>query len=42
MFTIAPDATVGPVPSIAIRATAMFNNEDPVVHETKLTLTVAK
>jgi hypothetical protein len=42
VFAVAPDAAVGPAPSITIRATAMFNNEYPVVHETKLTLTIAK
>jgi hypothetical protein len=42
VFTIAPDAPAGAVPSITIRATAMFNGDTPIVHETKLTLNIAK
>lgn len=42
VFMIAPDAAVGPAPSITIRATAMFNGDTPVAHETKLTLNIAK
>lgn len=42
VFVIAPDATVGATPGITIRGTAMFNGSIPVVHETKLALTIAK
>jgi len=42
IFTVAPNATVGAPQSITIRATAMFNGDTPIVHETKLTLTIAK
>jgi hypothetical protein len=42
VFSIAPDAAVGSAPSITIRATAMFNGDTPIVHETKLTLNIAK
>ncbi len=42
IFTVAPDATVGPAQSITIRATAMFNDMYPIVHEAKLTLNIGK
>ena len=42
VFVIAPDATIGAASSITLRATAMFNDSIPIVHETKLTLTIAK
>ena len=41
-FIVAPNATIGAAPPITIRATAMFNDTIPVVHETKVTLTIAK
>ncbi len=41
-FVIAPDSTIGQSPVITIRATAMFNDSIPVVHETKVTLTITK
>ena len=33
---------IGQTPQITIRATAMFNDSVPIVHETKVTLAVAK
>lgn len=42
VFSAAPNATVGQTPQITVRATAMFNGEVPIVHEAKLTLSVAK
>lgn len=42
VFAVAPGATLGATPSITIRATALFNDVIPVVHETKVTLTIAK
>ena len=42
LFTVAPNAMIGQSPTITIRATAMFNDTEPVVHETKVTLQIAK
>lgn len=42
VFSAAPNATIGTTPQITIRATALFNGEVPVVHETKLSLAIAK
>ncbi len=42
VFSVAPNATIGQTPAITIRATAMFNDTVPVVHETKVTLAIAK
>lgn len=42
VFSVAPNATVGMTPQITIRATAMFNDTVPVVHETKVSLAIAK
>ena len=42
VFVVAPTATIGQTPTITIRATAMFNDTIPVVHETKVTLSIAK
>ena len=42
IFTVAPNATIGMAQSVTIRATAMFNETIPLVHETKLSLTIAK
>jgi hypothetical protein len=41
-FVIAPNAPIGQAPTITVRATAMFNDTIPVVHETKVTLAIAK
>lgn len=41
-FTVAPNATIGATPTITLRATAMFNDTVPIVHETKVTLAIAK
>ncbi len=41
-FTAAPGATIGATPVITLRATAMFNDTIPIVHETKVTLAIAK
>jgi hypothetical protein len=42
VFTVAPDATIGATPVITLRATAMFNETVPIVHETKVTLAITK
>jgi hypothetical protein len=42
IFSVAPNATIGQTPQITIRATAMFNDTVPVVHETKVSLAIAK
>lgn len=42
VFTAAPEAMIGTNPVITLRATAMFNGTTPIVHETKVTLTIAK
>jgi len=42
VFTAAPDATIAPNLGITLRATAMFNETVPIVHETKITLAVTK
>ena len=42
IFAVAPNAMIGANPSITIRATAMFNDAVPIVHETKVTLTITK
>jgi hypothetical protein len=42
IFTAAPNAAVGQSPTITLRFTAMFNGTIPVVHETKLTLSITK
>jgi len=42
LISVAPSATIGATSTITIRATAMFNDSVPVVHETKVTLAVTK
>lgn len=42
VVSVAPTATVGMTPQITIRATAMFNDTVPIVHETKVSLSIAK
>ncbi len=42
VFSAAPDATIGATPVITLRATAMFNDMVPIVHETKMTLAITK
>jgi hypothetical protein len=42
VFTIAPDAMIGAMPAITLRATAMFNETVPIVHEAKMTLAITK
>ena len=42
IFSASPQATVGANQSVTVRFTAMFNDTIPIVHEAKLTLTVAK
>jgi hypothetical protein len=42
LISVAPGATIGATSTITIRATAMFNDTVPVVHETKVTLAVTK
>ncbi len=37
-----PDAKVGQTPTLTIRATAMFNDTTPVVHEAKLKVNITK
>ncbi len=39
---VSPQAKIGPGQGLIIRATAMFNGNVPIVHETKLTLSIAK
>lgn len=41
-FTIAPNAPINTQQVITLRATAMFNDTIPIVHETKVTLAIAK
>ena len=38
----AADAAVGPRADLLLRATALFDGKVPIVHETKLSVTVAK
>jgi hypothetical protein len=42
VFNVSPNALVGQTPQITIRATALFNDSVPIVHETKVTLAIAK
>ena len=42
IFSVAPNAVIGTTPQITIRATALFNDNVPVVHEVKVSLAIAK
>ncbi len=42
IVSISPQAQVGAAQGLTIRATAMFNGNIPIVHDTKLTLSIAK
>ncbi len=42
IVSISPQAQVGAAQGLTIRATAMFNGNIPIVHETKVTLSIAK